>query len=288
MKRIFWLLLVLMLLPVPGAASAGGEGEASPDPKAEAYRQAEAYLEAGEYEAAEMAFTKLLGYGDSREKLGEAKYLHGLALREKGDHLASYEMLIANGSYGDSKAQAMISLQQYCEGLLHAKVRSREKLAENAYYFEWLKGDEATRSTYEAWLDAIRIGIGDSVNLRFSGAKDEKYSGDTEIVSITVTLVSKDAVEFTFTFSEHTKKDTLLFKGIHERVMQSDRTMFNYKKPLSAKNTVIVQKVKLGKVLSTKYVVVEHYSGSRSKYAYRYTVLNLTAARKILEVSTGR
>ncbi len=286
MKKIVCMLLFCLLLFSFAAAFADGEAAAPADPKEVVYVQALADIEAGNYDAAEKALVRLTGYRDGAEQLKRTRYLKGIALKEKGDYLGAYEALVANSAYGDAKAQAADALNLYCTGLLNAKNRSRERLAEAAYYFEWLRGDELYGETYEAWRSAIRIGIGEPVSLRLTGSKSEKYRGDMEIESVTAALESKDTVAFTFRFTEHTRQEKLSFIGMKGRAMRSDKKTFGYEKTVSGKAGELVIRVKLKKALSTKYLEISHYVGSGKKSAYAYTVLNYTAVRKILEVST--
>ncbi len=286
MKRTVSLLLVSLFLFASAASLADGGTAAPADPKEEAYLQALADLDAGDFDAAEKALVRLTGYRDGAEQLKKARYLRGMALKEKGDYLGAYESLIANSGYGDAKEQAAEALDLYCTGLLKAKNRTREKLAEEAYYFEWLRGDELYGETYEAWRSAIRVGTGDPIRVRFTGAKSEKYRGDMEIESITVSLASRDTVAFTFRFTGHTKQEKLSFIGMKGRFMRSDKKTFGYEKTVSGKAGELVIKVKLKKALATKYLELSHYAGSSRNNAYTYTILNYNAVRKILEVST--
>ena len=286
MKRIFSVMLVLALLLTPAAAFADGEDAAPADPKEEAYLQALADLEAGDYDAAEKTFVRLTGYRDAAEQIRKTRYLRGISLKEKGDYLGAYKALISVSGYEDAKEQAAGSLNLYCTGLLKAKNRTREKLAEEAYYFEWLRGDELYGETYEAWRSTVRVGIGDPIRLRISGSKSEKYRGDMEIESVTVSLASKDTVAFTFRFTEHTKQEKLSFTGMKSRTMRSDRKTFGFEKTVSGKAGELVIRVKLKKALATKYLELRHYVGSGKNSAYTYAVLNYTAVRKILELST--
>ena len=286
MKKVVCVLLFGLLLSLSTAALADGGAAVPADPKEEAYLHALADLEAGDYDAAEKALVRLTGYRDGAEQLRRTRYLKGMALKEQGDYLAAYETLIANSAYGDAKAQAADALNRYCTGLLSAKNRSRERLAEEAYYFEWLRGDELYGETYEAWRTAIRVGTGQPVSLKLTGAKSEKYRGDMEIESVTAALQSGDTVAFTFRFTEHSRQEKLSFIGMKGRTMRSDKKTFGFEKTVSGKAGELVIKVKLKKALATKYLEISHYVGSGKNSAYTYTVLNYTAVRKILEIST--
>ncbi|MEG1548006.1 MAG: hypothetical protein RR232_06405 [Clostridia bacterium] len=93
MKRIFMLLMVaLMLLPLYGCA------------KINAYDEATALMQSGDYQAAVTMFDELEDYRDCAQLAVECRYLIAQGLMQQSDFAAASEILASLSGYKDSAA----------------------------------------------------------------------------------------------------------------------------------------------------------------------------------------
>ena len=135
------------------------------------YKEAQALLEAGEYDAAAAAFQALEGYKDSSEKVLAVTYAKASALLDRGDIPAAAMMFYSIRDYEDARQRSMD---------LWGRIVNRETLSAGVFHTVAVKTDgtamavgdnNAGQCDVSDWNDMIAVSAGGShtVGLKADG-----------------------------------------------------------------------------------------------------------------------